>query len=165
MSPTSVSVAFSGHVERLIEVADVVDGRRLEIDHAADRDVLVRMGREHLVVDDFVEAAVRLVVDAHPPLFFDHLALAHERLVVDAERRHAVGFEPEHERQILRRRRLPERRLVLGRERVALSADRRNHRRVAFRLDVLRALEHQVLEQMREAGAARASRSSIRRDT
>ena len=65
---------------------------------------------ERLVVDDFVQPAVRLVLDAHPPLFLDHLALGLERVLVDAQRRHPIGFEPEHQRQILRRRRLPEHR-------------------------------------------------------
>ncbi len=113
------------------------------------------MRREDLVVDDLVQPAIRLVVDAQPPLFFDDFALADERLVVDPQRRHAVGFLPEYQRQILRRRGFPERRLVFGGERVALPADRRDRRRVAFGLHVLRALEHQVLEQMREPGASR----------
>ena len=38
------------------------------------------MHRERLVVDDLVQPAIRLVLDAHPPLFLDHLALAPERL-------------------------------------------------------------------------------------
>ena len=59
------------------------------------------------------------------------------------------------QRQILRRHRFPEHRLVVGGVGVALSADRGEHRRVRLGLHVLRALEHQVLEQMREAGAAR----------
>ena len=78
-----------------------------------------------------------------------------ERVLVDAQRRHPVGFEPQHQRQVLRRHRLPEHRLVVGRVGVALSADRGDERGVRFGLDVLRALEHHVLEEMREAGAAR----------
>ena len=113
------------------------------------------MHGERLVVDDLVQPAVRLVVDPHPPLFLHHLALVGERVLVDPERRHPVGFEPQHQRQVLRRHRLPEHRLVVGRVGVALAADRRDHRRVRLGLDVLRALEHQVLEEVREAGAAR----------
>ena len=66
-----------------------------------------------------------------------------------------IGFEPQHERQVLRRHRLPEHRRVFGRVGVALAADARDVRRVPFGLDVLRALEHHVLEQVREPGAAR----------
>jgi hypothetical protein len=139
---------------RSVEIAHVCDRRRLEVRHAADRRVLVRMRRERVVVDDLVQPSVRLVLDAHPPLFLDHLTLAAERRIVDAQRRHAIGFEPQRQRQVLRRQRLPEHRLVFGRVGVAAAADAGDDRRVRLGLDVLRALEHHVLEQMREAGAA-----------
>ena len=86
-------------------------------------------------------------------------------VLVDPERRHAVGFEPQRQRQVLGRHRLPEHRHVVLRVGVALTADRRDHRGVPFGIDVLRSLEHQMLEQVREAGAARSFRSSNRRDT
>ena len=143
------------HVERPVEVAHIVDRRGLEILQAADRRVLVRMHGERLVVDDLIQASVRLIVDAHPALFLHDLALALERVLVDPQRRHAVGFHPQHQRQVVRRHRFPEHRLVVGRVGVALAADRRQHRCVRFGLDVLGALEHQVLEEMREPGAAR----------
>ena len=143
------------HVERVVEVAHVVHARGFEIRHAANRRVLVRVRGERLLVDDLVEPPVRLVVDAQPPLFLHDFALVRERVLVDAQRGHPVGLEPQHERQVLRRRRFPEDRLVVGRVGVALPADRGNHRGVAFGLDVLRALEHQVFEQMREARASR----------
>ena len=142
------------HVVGAEEVADVVDRRGLEILHAADRRVLVGMDGERLVVDELVQPAVRLVVDAHPPLFLHDLALGLEDVLVDPQRREPIGFEPEHERQVLRRHRLPEHRRVFGRVRVALPADARDPRRMPFGLDVLRALEHHVLEQVREAGPA-----------
>ena len=53
------------------------------------------------------------------------------------------------------RQRRPEHRLVIGRIGVALAAAAGNHRRVPFGRDVLRALEHQVLEQVRKPGPAR----------
>ena len=154
-SPTSTSVALFGHVVGAEEIAHVVDRRRLEVRHAADRRVLVGVHRERLVVDDLVQPAVRLVLDAHPALFLDDLALGLEDLLVDAQRRHAVGLEPQHQRQVLRRHRLPEHRRVFVGVGVALPADARDVRRMPFGLDVLRALEHHVLEQVREAGAAR----------
>ena len=143
------------HVVGPEELAHVVDRRRLEILHAADRRVLVGMHGERLVVDDLVQPAVRLVLDPHPALFLDDLALGLEDLLVDPQRRHAIGLEPEDERQVLRRERLPEHRRVFVRVGVALPADARDQRRVPFGLDVLRALEHHVLEEVREAGAAR----------
>ena len=76
-------------------------------------------------------------------------------VVVHAQRRHAVGFEPQRQRQVLRRQRLPEHRLVFGGVGVAAAADAGDDRRVRLGLDVLRALEHHVLEEVREPGAAR----------
>jgi hypothetical protein len=73
--------------------------------------------------------------------------------LVDAQRRHAVGFQPQRQRQVLRRQRLPEHRLVFGGVGVAAPADARDDRGVRLGLDVLRALEHHVLEEVREAGA------------
>ena len=137
------------------EITHVLDRRRLEILHAADGRVLVGMDRERLVVDDFVQPPVGLILDAHAPLFLDHFALGLEHLLVDAQRGQAIGFEPEHERQVLRRERLPEDRRVFVRIGVALAADARDPRRMPFRLDVLRALEHHVLEEVRESGTAR----------
>ena len=58
------------------------------------------------------------------------------------------------QRQILRRHRLPVDRRVLVGLGVGLAADARDPRRMLIGPDVLRALEHQVLEQMREPGAA-----------
>ena len=153
------------NVEGPEEIAHVLDRRRLEILHAADGRVLVGVHGERLVVDDLVQPAVRLVLDPHPALFLDHLALGLEDLLLDPERRHPIRLEPEHQRQVLRRERLPEHRGVFVRVGVALPADARDPRRMAFGLDVLRALEHHVLEQVREAGAARRARSSSRRGT
>ena len=126
---------------------------------------LYGLDRVEVVVEDLRQPAERLVVDAQAPLFLDHLALVLERRLVDAQRRHAIGFHPQHQRQILRRHRLPEHRRVVVRVGVALPADARQHRRVLFGIDVLRALEHHVLEQMGEPGPSRLSRPSSRRDT
>ena len=142
-----------GNVVGLVELTHVGNRRCFEIDHAADRRVLVGVGRERVVEDDLRQPAVRLVLDTHAALFLHHLALALERLVIDAQRRHAIGFEPQRERQVLRRQRLPEHGLVFGGERVAAATNAGNDRGVRFGLDVLGALEHHVLEEMREPGA------------
>ena len=142
------------HVVGAIELADVGDGGGLEVLHAADDRVLVRMHRERGVVQQLGQPAVGLVLDAHPALFLHDLALALERVFVDAQRGHAVGLEPQHQRQVLRGRRLPVDRDVLARLGVGLAADAGDERAVRFRLHVLRALEHHVLEQVRKPGAA-----------
>ncbi len=144
-----------GHVVAAIERADVVDGGRLEVLHAADDRMLVGMHGERGVVQQLRQAAVWLVLDAHPAFFLDDLALALERVLVDAQRGHPIGLEPQHQRQVLRWRRLPVDRDVLTRLGVGLPADAGDERAVRFRLHVLRALEHHVLEQVREAGAPR----------
>ena len=142
-------------VERRVEIADVLDRRGLQVGHAADRRMLVRVHLEGIVVDDLVQLPVRLVVDPHPALFLHHLAFVGEGRFTDAQRGHAIRFEPQRQREILRRHRLPEHRFVVGRVGVGLAADRGNERGVRFGLDVLRALEHHVLEEMREPRASR----------
>ena len=137
-----------------MELAHVGDRRGVEVGHASDHLIAIRMDLERVLIDQFGEAAVRLVLDALPALFLHHAALAHEVLFVDVQRRHAIGFEPQHQRQILRRHRFPEHRRVFGRVGVALAADRRDHRAVRVARHVLAALEHHVLEQVREAGAS-----------
>ena len=113
------------------------------------------MHLERLVVDDLVQPPVGLVLDPHPALFLDHFTLGLERLLVDPQRGHPVRFQPERERQVLCRRGLPEDRRVFVGGRVALPADADDVGGMAFGLDVLRALEHHVLEEVREACAAR----------
>ena len=95
------TVRVLGNVVGLVELTHVGNRRRFEIDHAADRRVLVGVGRERVVEDDLRQPAVRLVLDTHAALFLHHLALALERLVIDAQRGHAIGLEPQRERQVL----------------------------------------------------------------
>src|SRR5262249_10294931 len=100
------------------------------------------------------QPSVGLVVDPHAPLFLDHLALVREGVLVDAQRGHPIRFEPQGQRQVLRRHRLPENRLVLGRERIALAAVRRDVGRGGRRQHVLPSLEDQVYEEVRKSSTA-----------
>ncbi len=103
------------HVVRRVELAHLPDRRRLEIAEAANRRVLVRVSRERAVEDDFGELAERLVLHLHPPLFLDDLDLGLQLLRAHFERGHAVGLEPERERQVVRGHRLPvDRRVFVG---------------------------------------------------
>ena len=54
----------------------------------------------------FLEAHVRLVVDALTALFHHRLALVLEVLLRDRERAHAVRFEPQAEREVVAGQRL-----------------------------------------------------------
>ena len=96
--------------------------------------MLVGMHRERRVVQQLRQPAVRLVLDAHPPLFLHDLALALERVFVDAQRRHAIGLEPQHQRQVLRRRGLPVDGDVFARLGVGLAADAGDERAVRLGL-------------------------------
>ena len=142
------------HVIGGVEVADVGERGGVQILHASDYRVAVWVNGEGLLVDDLVQAAVGLILDAHPPLFLHYFALAHERVLLDPQRGHAIGLHPQHEREELRRHRLPEHGGVFVGVGVGLSAHGRDDRGVLLGLDVLRALEHQVLEEVRESRAA-----------
>ena len=134
------------------ELADVRDRGRLEILHAPDRRVLVGMDRERLVVDDLVQPPVRLILDAHPALFLDHLlsVLKTASSMRRVARRSASSQSTSG--RYCAGKGLPEDRRVLVRVGVALPADARDPRWVPFGLHVLRALEHHVFEQVRETG-------------
>ena len=153
------------HVVGVEELLHVLDRRRLDVFHRADRLVLVGMGGERLVVDDLGQQAERLVLVPPAALLLDHLALRIERPLADAERGHPIRLEPEHQRQVLRRHRLEEDRDVLGRVGVAGPADARDHRQMLVGAHVVRPLEHQVLEQVRENRCGLPARSSTRRGT
>ena len=143
------------HVVGVVERADIINGRRIEVVHAADHRVLVGMHVEGMKADQLVQQAERRILDAHAALFLHHLALGDEGLLVHAQARHAIGFHPQRQRQVLRRNGLMKHRRVLVGIGVGLATNRGDDRRVLFGLDVLGALEHHVLEEMREAGPAR----------
>jgi hypothetical protein len=75
----------------------------------------------------------RLVFKPHPPFFLHDFELGLELLFAHVERGHAIGLEPEHERQILRGYRLPVNGRVFIRERVGLPTDARDPRRMLVR--------------------------------
>mgnify|MGYP003693778241 CR=1 FL=1 len=115
------------------------------------------MRRERLVVDDFVEPAVWLVVDAHPALFLHHFAFVGERVLVDAAASPS-GRPSSHRMSGRYCDGTVSQNTVIVVVGVGVGSARRptrDERRVAFGLDVLRSLEHQVLEEMRETGASR----------
>jgi hypothetical protein len=75
--------------------------------------------------------------NAQQSLFLHDLALAGERFVDQA--RHAIGFEPQGQRQVLGRQRFPGAVVFVG-VGVALPAHLGNHRRMALGLNVLEPL-------------------------
>ena len=101
----------------------------------------------------FRRAAVRLVVHAHAPLFFDRLALVVDVFLGDRRRPHAVRFEEQRHVELIRRHLLEIDRVILIGLPVVAAAVVFDERRELAIGDVLRSFEHQVLEQMGEAGA------------
>ena len=153
-------------VVRAEELRNVRDARRIQILHRSDRRMLVG----EVVVEHFAEAlvcaAVRLVVDAQAPLFLHRVTLIVQLLLRDLERAHAIGFQKQRELELVRGQRLEVEREIGVRRAVHRSAVREHLVEVFAVADVLRALEHHVLEEVREAGEplALVARADVVRD-
>ena len=91
------------------------------------------------------------------PAFFLHgVALVVEVVLGDRERLHAIGFEEDAEVELVGRQRLViQRAILVGRAVHRAAVDEHLHEVLAG-ADVLGSLEHHVLEEMREPGAALA---------
>ena len=99
--------------------------------------------------------AVRLIVDPQAALFLHRAALVVEVRLVDVERAHAIALEEERQLELVRRHGLVVERAVLVRRPVHRAAVGEDERGMLAGPDVLGALEHHVLEEVREAGASR----------
>ena len=147
----------AGHVVGAEEPRDVLEARRGEIFHRSDRRPAIRMsGRiEHRRQLD-ERLAVRLVVDALTLLVLDNIALAVDlvgRLVVEEEA-HAIGLEEQRQLERVRGDVLVIVGAIVGGRAVVVAAGGLEPVvELAFR-HVHRSFEHDVLEEMREAGAA-----------
>ena len=116
--------------------------------------LVCEVGIEQLV-EVLVGLAVRLVVDAQPALFLHGLALVVELGLRDLQRAHAIGFQEQRQLELIRRQHLEVQRQVVAGGAVHRAAVGEHLVEVLAVADVARALEHHVLEQVREAGAAR----------
>ena len=100
-------------------------------------------------------AAVRLVIDALPALFFDGAALIVEIRLGDVQRAHAIGFEVQREIELVLGQLLEINRTVLAGCAVHIAAIvQYGDEMLAFSY-VGGALKHHVLEQVREPGVPR----------
>ena len=149
-----------GVVRRVVgpeEGAHVLDRRGVEVVHRADGRVMVRMlRREEVGLELLLERAVRAVVVRPALLVLDDLALVVEVLLAQGveQGRHPVGLEPEGQFELVRRQRLEVVRAVEPGRAVHGPAGGLHERDVFGLRDVARALEHDMLEQVREAGLA-----------
>ena len=149
------------------ERVDLVEPDGIQIRHLADRRPVVRMiGRKERGQDGHRAQAIRPVLVILPPLVQDHGALVRELGLGQRRQQvaHPVRFHPEAELERAGRNDFP----VVRPIRVGRSVQR--GARALQRLEVAvvvvrRPFEHQVLEEVGEAGVSAAARSSSRRDT
>ena len=104
--------------------------------------------RAHL----FAEESTRIVLGARAPLLDDDLALGGDLLGIQEQVLHAVSLEIDHQVELLRRDRDVIGGDVLGCERVVLAAILLDELRELLGTVARRALEHQVLQEVSDAG-------------
>lgn len=144
-------------VVRTEELPRVVEGRRVQVGHRADRRVVVRVA---LGVGKRCQAleggAVGHVVITLSAFVLHHVALVLHPLVVQGgeQRAHAVGLQPEGELQLVGGHGLEVVGALEAGGAVEGAAGALHQLEVTVALDLLRALEHQVLEEVGEARTA-----------
>ena len=140
------------------ERGDVVVAGRREVRHGADDGPVVRVpGGVERLAEDREGHPVRPVLVRLPALVLDHVALAVDALGRHRaeQRRHPVCVEEEGEREPVRRRVGRVVGPVMRRGAVGAAARLLEPRVDGALRDVPGALEHEVLEEVREAGPAR----------
>ena len=98
--------------------------------------------------------ADRIVVDAQALLLLDHVPLGVDRRRKQLEVPHPLGLELQREADVRRRHRVVVGGQILGGEGVDLTAHLLQQARVLLGRDVLRPLEHHVLEHVGDAADA-----------
>ena len=142
-------------VVRLEKFLDVVQRGRVEIVKIAVK--IVRVGPVAVGDGRKIEprkSAVGLIEDVDAHFFLHDVALVAQILVVHLEGAHAVGFEPQHALERVRRHRFVIVRDVVVRRAVQHAARGIDQLDVHHLAGVGRALKHHVLEQVRETAAA-----------
>ena len=137
-----------------MEGAHIVEAGVLQIDEAAVAVVVVLPLLEGLLRDvDPHEAAIGLVLHVDADFFLDHVLLVLQRLGVEVERLHAIGFQPQDRFQCRHRGNLDVVGVIRPGGTIVAAAAAGDHLVERALRRIRRALEHQVLEEVREAGA------------
>ena len=143
-----------GCVVRPVELATVVGGEPEDVLHEADGRPTVAVLAERLGIEQLDNGRVHVVVDGLAALVGHHLALASYLRLVEHQAVHAVGLQPDHQLQ----RVAGQLHHVVGPVEVggsvALGAGVLEHSIELAEREALGLAEHQVLEQMRDAGFA-----------
>jgi len=141
-----------GRVVRLVEGDAVLGVEALDVHHPADGRPVIGVLGEGGLVEDLVRGALDVVVDAHAALVGDDLLLAHDLRLAQHELRHAIALELHGEAEAI----LGQRLVVVGpvepRAGVRLGAVLLELAIELSRLEAFALVEHEVLEEVREAG-------------
>ncbi len=142
-------------IEAPVERQRIVAAELLDLVAPADRRPAVGMIEIERRIHLLAEPAHRIVGDPHVLLFEHDIEFRFHHLVGEHEAGDAVGFERHHLLEVLARHALEEAGIVAGGEGILLAADLGDVLRERVAGILLGALEHQMFEEVRQAGLAR----------
>ena len=148
-----------GTVVKVEELVDVLEPGRVDVGHVADGRMTVGVPLVVGALEQGLEReAVGAVLVRLPPLVLHDFALVVELLLRDPglEEPHAVGLQPQAEIEFVRGQGLEVVRAVEPRRAVERAAGILHELEVLLLRHVLGSLEEEMLEEVREAGAAGA---------
>ena len=156
MSPATTSTALAAPYQVSNQVADIVERRGVQVVHRPDRRMVVGVAVRIGVLEDRQEDLAVGLVLALPLLVLHHAALLVEPLLVHRAEHvpHAVRLHPERHVEGRGRHHLEVVRAVLVRGAVHAGGPDPVEGLEVVVVEVLAAVEHQVLEQVRETGLA-----------
>ena len=144
-----------GCVVPAIEGERVLRRQPVDLSLPADHRDPVRVAQIGHRAAPFVELGGRAVAGALAPFLLNHTPLGRDLVVGQAKIGHPVGFHPHHQLELVARDALDIGGVVLAREGVVGTAVRGDDLRELAGRDGRRSLEHQVFDEVGDAGFAR----------
>ena len=139
-----------------VKAQHILKGRGLQLlDRADARPPIGALLIDGLGHEQAEQPAIGIGQDALAVFFLHHVALGHEGRLVHHQRAHALGFGEQHPLKVVGRHRLEIGGGVIGGEGVVGAAHVLGQPVKGLWRQVARRLEHQVFEQVGEAGATR----------
>jgi len=145
-----------GPVEIAVVGLDVAQAQALEVLHPSNDRPVVGMGQVHRRLDPLDQKAHRRILHRLPPLLADDRHLGLELLLHQEQVLHPVGFQLERDLQAVGRHALVEDGAVAGGKGVVRHPLLLQDPVEGTLRETRRALEHQVLEDVRDPGEAAA---------